>query len=391
MSIEIKNKLSEIESIVQSRFPNQTCYFRGEPKFYEVISASLHRNRKIMLPLYNGENPGMKSRMVGGITFDVPQRVTILFEPNPFIYHQARNFGFEIDIRNPESLYEMATIAGSFIKERTRNLAGKDVDLGILQHLGYPTPYLDFTKDYLVSLFFACNEFPDEDGRIIILGDNGNYKFHDMTQKDFSIAKERAVAQKSVMLEKLELRKIEDNYAEYRISCHLKPKILAYLEERNINAASLFPDSWSYEKEYKPYKNFYQGVQAEVHGKALDAIGLYTQAIDLNRNFMAAYKRRARILYYKLGLKQAQCDIEKVFSLERECGLYDANKEDEIIGFHLFFDESNPGCMHRILGEIYDFYGDKINSKKYLRRANEIQRRYKRREDIKKNTENQKG
>ena len=302
-SIEVENKLLEIENIVKNRFPNQTCYFRGEPKFYKIISASLRRNRKIMLPWYSGENPGMKARMVDGIKFDVPQRITILRESNPFVYHKTTNIGFEIDIRNPDSLYEIATIAGSFIKEGTKNLSEKEVDLGILQHLGYPTPYLDFTRDYLVSLFFACNKLPDEDGRIIILSDD-NYKFHDMTQARFSIAKERADAQKSVMLQKIELKEAEDNYQVCRIPRGLKPKILAYLEDRDINDASLFPDSWSYEKEYKPYEKFYRGVQAEVYGNALDAVDLYTEAIELNPNFIAAYKRRARISYYKLVVVQ---------------------------------------------------------------------------------------
>ena len=43
MTIEVENKLSEIKNIVKDRFPNQPCYFRGEPKFYETISASLRR------------------------------------------------------------------------------------------------------------------------------------------------------------------------------------------------------------------------------------------------------------------------------------------------------------------------------------------------------------
>lgn len=392
MSAEIKNKLLEIENIAKDRFPNQTCYFRGEPKFYETISTSLHRNRKIMLPWYREENPGMKTRMVGGIKFDVPTRIKVLLEPNSFIYHETRNYGFKVDIRNPETLYEMAMIAGSFVKEQTKDSSDKEIDLGILQHLGYPTPYLDFTKDYLVSLFFACNELPDEDGRIIILGDDGNYKFHDMTQKDFSVAKQRAIAQKSVMLEKLELKKTEDNYTEYRIPYDLKPKILEYLEDCKckINSTSLFPDSCGYEIEYEPYKKFYHGVKSEVDGKTSDAIKLYTDAINLNSDFIDTYKRRARILYYKLGLKQAQCDIEKVFSLERERGLYDADKEDEIIGFHLFFDESNAGCMHRILGKIYKHYGDVINSQKYLQRAKSIQRRYERREENEKQKKHKK-
>ena len=381
MTIEVENKLLEIKDLIKDKFPDQLCYFRGEPKFYETISASLRRDRKMVLPCYEGENPGMHVRILDGIKFDVPQRVSLLFPYNDFVYCRVRNLIFEVDIRNPETLYEMSMVAGHFIEGQTKNFLGKETNLGILQHLGYPTPYIDFTKDYLVSLFFACNKLPNEDGRIIMLGNNDSYKFHDMTQAKFLVAKERAIAQKSVMLEKLELKKTEDNYAEYRIPYDLKPKILTYLEEEKINCSSLFPDSWDYEKEYEPYKEFYQGVREEVNGNHSKAITRYTAAIDLNSDFIHAYKRRARILYHKLGLEQAQRDIKKVFSLEQKCGFYDADKEDEIIGLHLFFDEHNPGCMHRILAGIYKHYGDKISSQEYMRRAEYIQHRYKRREE----------
>ena len=136
MSIEVKNKLLEIENIVKDRFPNHTCYFRGEPKSYETISASLRRNRKIVLPCYEEENPAMKVRILNGIKFDVPQRVSLSFPRNDFAYCPVRNIVFEVDIQNPETLYEMAMVAGSFIKERTKDLSDKEVDLGILQHLG---------------------------------------------------------------------------------------------------------------------------------------------------------------------------------------------------------------------------------------------------------------
>lgn len=390
MSIEVENTLLEIENIVKNRFSNQVCYFRGEPKFYETISASLRRDRKIVLPCYEGENPGMHVRILDSIKFDVPQRVSLSFPRNDFMYCSVRNIIFKVDIQNPETLYEMTMVAGNFIEGQTRNLLGKETNLGILQHLGYPTPYIDFTKDYLVSLFFACNGLPDEDGRIIILGSSG-YKFHDMTRSEFPIAKERAIAQKSVMLEKLELEKTEDSYVEYRIPCDLKPKILAYLEGHTINSASLFPDNWDYEREYEPYKRFYQGVRAEVDGKHSEAINLYTAATDLNSDFIHAYKRRARILSHKLDLEQAQYDIEKVFSLEQERGLYKASREDEIIGLHLFFDEHNPGCMHRILAGIYKHYGDKISSQEYMRRSEYIQHRYKRREENEDRKKHQKG
>ena len=153
----------------------------------------------------------MKSKIPSGIALDYPQRIPVLPSfPSP----KVMNIELKINIQNPKRLYDLTMIAGSFITERTGGSLNKETTLGILQHLGYPTPYIDFTKDYLVSLFFACNGLPDEDGRIIILGSSSGYKFHDMTRSEFPIAKERAIAQKSVMLEKLELKKTEDNYEE---------------------------------------------------------------------------------------------------------------------------------------------------------------------------------
>ena len=381
MDFEVKNKLLDIEKTVKDTFPNTSCYFRGEPRFYKIISAGLRRNRRIILPWYEGETPSMNPKMEGGIKFDEPQRVSISFERNRFIYHKVQNMVFELDIRNPDSLYEMAMVAGSFIEKQTDSSSDKETDLGILQHLGYPTPYLDFTKDYLVALFFACNKLPDEDGRVIILGNNGDYEIKDMTQAEFSVAKERAVAQKSVMLKKLELTEAEDDYKECCIPSGLKPKILAYLEDCGINFTSLFPDSWEAEKKYVSYKKFYQGVQAEIDGNALNAISFYTDAIGSNPNFVDAYKRRARILYHKVDLRKAQSDIEKVFNLEKERGLYEIGKEDEVIGLHPFCDEGNAGCMHHILGKIYEHFGDRFESREYLQRAKNIQHRHNRREE----------
>lgn len=387
MNVDVKNKLSDIDNIVKDSFQNQTCYFRGEPDTYESVSSSLRRNRKIVLPWYEGEHPEMKVRVIDSIKFDQPQRVSLSFSRNRFKYTKVKNLTFEVDIQNPDTLYEMAMIAGSFIEEQTKNVLSKETNLGILQHLGYPTPFLDFTKDVLVSLFFACNKLPDKDGRIIILGDNGTYKFKDMTKSEFPIAKKRAIAQKSVMLQKLELKETDDNYKECSIPCNLKPKILQYLENHNINAKSLFPDSWDAEKRYDSYKKFYQGVQAEIDGNAVDAIKLYTDTIELNTEFISAYKRRGRILYHMLNYKNALSDIRKACSLEKSYGFYDINKEDEIIDLHLFFNEHNAGCMHRILGKINEFYGDKHNSLEYMRKAEYIQHRWRRR---KKNNESTK-
>ena len=38
-----------------------------------------------------------------------------------------------------------------------------------LQHLGGKTNLIDFTENYLIALFFACDGSPDEEGRVILL------------------------------------------------------------------------------------------------------------------------------------------------------------------------------------------------------------------------------
>ena len=365
MTIEVKNKLSEIESIVKNKFPNQSCYFRGEPRFYENISAGLHRHRYINLPLW--ENSSMKSKNPKGINLGHPQQIPVSLNRN----HLLMNAKLELDIQKPESLYDLAMIAGNFIIKGTGNISNKESALGVLQHLGYPTPYLDFTKNYLVSLYFACNGSLNEDGRVIILGDHGSYKIHDMTQAELPVAKERAIAQESVMLEKLELKKAEDNYVECRIPYALKKNMSEHLEKCDINTASLFPDNWEDEMRYKPYKKLYQGVQAEVDGNFLDAIAQYTDAINLNPDFADAYKRRGRIFYHKLWCEKARHDLEKAVHLDAS---------DKIIELHPYFNEVNVGRVNRLLGEIYYLKGNKRESHIRLRRAEELQDRYNRRQ-----------
>ena len=384
MDIDVEKKLLEIGSAANELSPNPPHYFRGEPKIYETISASLRRERRIILPIYSGENNGMKFNAsmddARGIKFDKPQRVGIKVEKNSFIYHSVTNMVFEVDIQNPDMLFQMAVVASEIVGQQDELSSDTETHLGILQHLGYPTPYIDFTKDCLVSLYFACRESFSQDGRIIILGCNSNHEIKDMTNAGFSVAKERAIAQKSVMLKRLELNKAEDNYQEIYIPAHLKTKILQYLEDCGINSETLFPDTLESESRYEPYKKFYQGVKVEIDGDHIAAIESYTQAINLDPDLVDAYKRRARILYYKVDLRKAHSDIEKVFSLERSRGLYEIGREDELIGFHPICYESNAGCMHALMSGIYRHFGNKVESDDYLRKSRFIRHCYQIRE-----------
>ena len=41
--------------------------------------------------------------------------------------------------------------------------------LSELQHFGGKTNLIDFTAEYLIALFFACDGAMEEDGRVIVL------------------------------------------------------------------------------------------------------------------------------------------------------------------------------------------------------------------------------
>ena len=66
-----------------------------------------------------------------------------------------------------------------------------------LQHYGSRTNLIDFTSDYLIALYFACDGSHDKDGRVILL------KKNEETRKNYNIEKpqtplNRVIAQKSI-------------------------------------------------------------------------------------------------------------------------------------------------------------------------------------------------
>ena len=97
--------------------------FRGEPKCHEDISSSLYRRYKVSFGEFGVE-------------------------------------GFDIREVQNEILVDAARYAGE--------LTPPDL-LSQLQHYGYPTNLIDFTTDYLIALFFACDSEPYDNGRIILL------------------------------------------------------------------------------------------------------------------------------------------------------------------------------------------------------------------------------
>lgn len=119
--------------------------------------------------------------------------------------------------------------------------------LARMQHFGCKTNLIDFTRDYLVALFFACNlethagdsSERKADGRIIFLKDLPRNR----NVIEPQIEDARAVAQKSVF--RLEPQGIipEDEYETMKVPWNLKPPLLIYLAAcHGISTKTIFPD-----------------------------------------------------------------------------------------------------------------------------------------------------
>ena len=124
---DLSRVLEKIAEIANKSADDDYIY-RGEPECYEKVSSSLYR-----------EYPHTE-----GIHFDIVN------------FQRA-------------SLEE----AKAYIGE-TDDIDETD-DIGILtqlQHFGGKTNLIDFTEDYLIALFFACDGSHDEEGRVILLKRN---------------------------------------------------------------------------------------------------------------------------------------------------------------------------------------------------------------------------
>ena len=208
---EILQKISELAQ----KAVGDDYLYRGEPAYYERVSSSLYRE-----------------------------------------YSDIEAEYFDVKVVQEEMLQE----AKRFIRENN-----EDVILEQLQHFGYPTNQIDFTKDYLIALFFACDGQPEEDGRIILLSKSGRDDL-----KEPKTPENRVIAQKSVFV------RPPDGFVEPSdtvvIPQALKEPILAYLDRfHGVNEAALFNDLHGFIKYHRvhesAYVEFYRGLSLATRGE----------------------------------------------------------------------------------------------------------------------------
>ena len=299
-----KDKIPEIQAIIdeiEKQIQDTECVFRGEPEYYEQVSCGAFRE------FYNVAD-----------TFTLPSKMTTNI-PGLIV----DTSGFEIPFSFSTSKEDVQKNQEEVLRNLQRRIGEEhNADLlsmaAILQHIGHGTYLLDFTKDYLIAIFFACRKEFDEDGRIILLrADNEKYELHDMSEKkELHIVKGRAEAQKSMLVDcpKFFVEKV-DHYYVRRIPKDLKVPFMEFLKAKGISEETMFPDYLGFiekEKDRKEsHKIFREGLELENRKNYDEAIQCYSKAINLKYDFAGAYKHRGYIWHIKNELYKAEEDLTK--------------------------------------------------------------------------------
>ena len=197
--------LTKIEHEIIEKSAGGEFLYRGEPEYYK---EEPYRG-KVSSTLYRLSPDGFDSEMVNLTNFQEEK------------LEEVRDYTHENQKKDFELLTE-------------------------LQHYGSKTNLIDFTSDYHIALYFACDGSHDKDGRVILL------KSNEETRKTYNIKKpqtplNRVIAQKSIFAQP------PQGFIEFKdinVVCvprQLKQWILMHLQKfQDISTQSIYNDLHGY-------------------------------------------------------------------------------------------------------------------------------------------------
>lgn len=275
------NKVLEIISKVKKISAAGDYIFRGEAEIYPKVCSNLYRELENFKLLYLGVEAVQKDEL-----------------------EYVKRYGYTQKTDDFEILTE-------------------------IQHFGGKTNLLDFTIDYCIALFFACNSSFFEDGRIILLDKTGTMK--DCIRKPLnSDPKSRVRVQKSIFVRPP--KGFIEPDKEVIIPKDLKQPMLNYLKkEFKISPEKIYPDLpgfvSSQETRWKIYEEYNKGITCLGNGIEADnpkekdenyqlAVTHYTNVIEIMPEFARAYSGRSDA-YRKIGnLDKAIADADQALRID---------------------------------------------------------------------------
>ena len=350
--------------------PNRYIY-RGEPECYEEVSSKLWREYK---PCANHQSFDIKA--IQDEMVNAAKKHDVAFT--------ARNI--TIDRKFFQNDFKVTADAVNAMLDANRKYENLEI-LTKIQHYGGSTNLIDFTKDYFVALFFACNSSLGKDGRLIQL-DSKRIPIQDWI-KEPRHPEQRIIAQKSVFIEPPKGFIERRLYSEHLIPSDYKPDILEYLSLfHNISPETIYNDLHGFihlqsRLPVGPTHAFHKGLschlEAEQDGKTEKetrelydkALNYYDQVIN-KRSFPLGFKAYNQIglIYWTRGeLEQA----EKHFKVQRLGGRTDNTDGEGFIRILSRARTSSDSVKDDIKSAIFNYDAaidyDANNSRAYRDRA----------------------
>ena len=264
ISNQPQNDLSHILGIIHEIIEKSAdggYIYRGEPEHYDKVSSTLYRQ----------------------------------YEDDIEVEY------FEVEIAQDEMLKEAK-------KYTYQTYEGFEI-LTQLQHYGGKTNLIDFTTDYLIALFFACDGFFDEPGRVILLDEKAQRE--NRVEKPQSVIN-RVRDQKSIFARPPKGFIEPRQYEVINIPKYLKQSILNYLEKyHGISTNIIYNDLHGFIRvqslHQSIYTEFYKGLTCANREQYDKAIDHYTEVLKLNPQQVEVYNNRGNA-YRAKG--NSDCAIE---------------------------------------------------------------------------------
>ena len=196
-----------------------------------------------------------------------------------------------------------------------------------IQHYGGKTNLIDFTIDYFIALFFACDGEPYENGRIILQKTD---QISGMIARPRN-PRHRVIVQKSVFIRPPRGFIKPDENDIVTIPANLKEQLLQHLRDyHGIFTEVIYNDLHGFIKNQNihgdAYTHFYRGFAChnradeaptpkEKQQEYEEAIEHYTEAIELKPDLDDAYNNRGNAYYEKEELDKAIRDYNTAIKL----------------------------------------------------------------------------
>ncbi len=214
--------------------------------------------------------------------------------------------------------FNIEEVQKEILKEAQRHTRKTDEleILAELQHYGGNTNLIDFTTDYLIALFFACDGEPDEDGRVVLMRKSEEIRLYEPKTPE-----NRVIAQKSVFFQPPKGYIGAKDWTPIKVPKDLKRPILEHLRKQHgISPQTIYNDIHGFIKTQRIYESayteFYRGLTCQNQGKLKEAIQHYNEAIRLNPQIPASYNNRGNTYYKKRESDLAIQDYSKAIELD---------------------------------------------------------------------------